>query len=351
MNSYQSLVESVLLPVSSSGDDKIYLCPKCSDTSGHLYVNYDKNKFHCFRCNYGGKSIIKLLKDLNVQLDFDYEDLDQDQEIRSTRLDSIINNEENEVKYVDYSVNLKTLTEFYYRSTKDLTIPAINYLHSRYITDDMIEFYNIREGIDLSNQVLSINGISYKGINYKNRVFVPSITKDGQVSYYVARDYLGLSARKYLNPPKELSYASEDIWCLDKISGDLIIICEGVFTALSINSRLGKHVAIATYGKDIATKSNSDMLIRGTSQLTKLLNRKFKSYVLFYDKDAIEEMYNCAKELVDRGCSVSCVTIDTNKYGKHADAADLTTEELYYYLRNAKPYSNLDKAFIGLSLE
>lgn len=350
MNSFQTLIESSINPVGKSGKDIIYICPKCDDKSGHLYVNYEINKFNCFKCGFGGKNILYLVKALNIPTDFDYEDLGQTVSNRSELLDSIIEGKEEEIKEVDYSINVRVLTEFYYLNTKEVSDEARNYLYSRGITDSMIEFYKIREGINRYKDVILINDKPYQGLDYSGRVLVPSLTKDDLISYYVARDYLGFTKMRYMNPPKELSFASEDVWCLDKVTLPYVIICEGVFTALSVNSRLNKHVAVSTYGKGIAVKTNSEYRIRGTSQLKKLIDKKFDKYFLFYDRDAIEESYRYAKLLMDYGCDTKLILIPTDDYGKKADAADLPDEVLLDCISNAKNYSSLDNAFIGLTI-
>lgn len=347
MNSYRSLIESVLDPVGVSGRDTIYICPKCDDKSGHLYVDYDHNMFHCFKCNYKGRSLSKLVKELGLDISFDYEDIDQPN--RNIMLDEVINPKSKETTVLDYSINLKDLTEFYYNNSTVLSSVGRAYLNNRGVTDSMIDFYHIREGIDKSGVKFNINGKVYNGINYKNRVMIPSINKEGLISYFVARDYIGLSKQKYMNPPKELSYASEDVWCLDLVVSDNVIICEGVFTALSINSRLGKHIAVSTYGKDIAMKSSNLSNIIGTSQFDKLLNRDFVTYYMFYDKDAVEEMYNCAERLYNNKKEVKCILIPYDNYGKHADAADLSDNELLECILNAKEFNYIDKALIGLN--
>ena len=60
---YQSLVESYLEPVAESHNDVIYRCPFCESSrgSGHLYINYDKNMYHCYKCDIGGRDIRTLL--------------------------------------------------------------------------------------------------------------------------------------------------------------------------------------------------------------------------------------------------------------------------------------------------
>ena len=69
--------------------------------------------------------------------------------------------------------------------------------------------------------------------------------------------------------------------------------------------------------------------------------KKFKTYIVFYDKDARISALNTCKYLYDRGANVKLVTIDTDKYGDHADANDLSYIEKLECLKNAKSYNEL----------
>ena len=126
---------------------------------------------------------------------------------------------------------------------------------------------------------------------------VPSLRRDGRISFYVGRDYIGDKPAKYMNPPKELGAASEDVWNLDMIESDSVIICEGVFTAIAASPF--KLNAVATYGKSISKVSSNDSGTIVTSQGEKLLNKKFKNYYIAYDADAHKEAIQSCDYLYD----------------------------------------------------
>ena len=283
---FQSMIESKLEPVGKSNDDIIYLCPQCDDKSGHLYVNYNKGYFHCFKCNLSGKRLEGLLKILHIEIGYDYNKLYSEY---NKELDNIIYSKEtvaSESKVVDYSTDLEVLTEYYIQHTKPLSYVAYQYLLNRKLSPDLISKLGMREGVNRYGEIININGKDYIGRDYSNRILVPSLRKDGSISFYVARDYIGDKPAKYLNCSTTLAIASEDVWNLDNVETDIVILCEGVFTAIAVNQALGKFIAVATYGKSIAQNSSSE--IRATSQGEKLINRNFKRYIVFYDKDAIE---------------------------------------------------------------
>lgn len=343
MMDYQSLVERKLEPVGQSNNDIIYRCPYCEgDTgSGHLYVNYDKNYWHCFKCNLGGKRMESLLRALHIDISYDYQKLYSEVD---KELDDIISLKKSKriERVVEYSTNIEALTQYYIAQTKPLSQEAYQYLLNRRVSPEMIQVLQIREGINRYGENIKISGKDYLGRDYSGRIMVPSLRKDGLVSFYVARDYIGDKAAKYLNPPKDLAIASEDTWSLDIIETPCVIICEGVFTAIAVNQALGKISACATYGKSIAKNSSSE--VRVTSQGEKLLAKKFKQYIIFYDKDASLEARETAKYLYDRGAKVRVVNITTDKYGPKADAADMTREEVLDHIKNSKEYDG----FIGL---
>jgi len=106
---------------------------------------------------------------------------------------------------------------------------AMNYLRSRFITDDMIEKYDI--------------GFCDKG-DFMGRIIIPSYDHDGQLNYYIARSWNKHSKSKYRNPdyPKD-----EIIFNESRVDwGKDIFLVEGVFDALFLDNAvvmLGKHLS------------------------------------------------------------------------------------------------------------
>ena len=331
----KSLVERKLSPQGKSGNDIIYGCPNCEnpDQGHHLYVNYDKGYWHCFKCGSGGKRIESLLKILNIDIDYNYDKLytEQDKE-----LDDIINPVKKIVKKSsrDYSTDLSVLTEYYHMHTKPLSQGAYQYLLDRGLSPYTINKLKIVEGINLYGQEIIIKNKKLVGRDYSGRIMIPSLRRDNLISFYVGRDYIGNRRSKYVNPPKELVPASEDIWNLANVESDSVIICEGVLTAIAASPI--KLNSVATYGKSIASKSSSSSEV--TSQGEKLINKKFKNYYVVYDADAHEEAIKTCKYLYERGANVYIVLIDPEKYGKHADVDDIGYEEFISLLKDAIHY-------------
>lgn len=342
MADYQSLVEKKLEPVGRSNNDIIYRCPVCEGEqgSGHLYVDYDKNYWHCFKCGIGGRRLESLLKLLHIDVSYDYEKLYSEHD---KSLDDILDmkKKKKESPLVDYSNDLETLTSYYNLHTKPLSQVAYDYLLRRGLTPPQIVNFQIREGVNRFGEKFTINGIDYIGRDYSGRIMVPSRRKDGLISFYVGRDYIGDKSAKYLNAPKELASASEDVWNLDMVESDSVIICEGVMTAIAASPF--KLNAVATYGKSIAQRSSTEG-VRVTSQGEKLLAKNFKNYFIVYDADAHDEAIKSCKYLYERGANVYIVLIDPEKYGSHADIADIGYEEFKKLLVSSIHYNG------GLSL-
>lgn len=338
-NSFKSLVERKLEPVGRSGNDIIYRCPKCDDKSGHLYINYEKNKFHCFKCDYGGKTIVPLITELGINIGYDYASLES---TYSEGLDEVLSmsKKERSKRIVDYSRNLKTLTAYYNAHVMPLSPIARYYLNNRGIPDNVIERLKIREGINRYNDSIIIDNKPYPGRDYSGRIMVPSLRQsDDLISFYVGRDYTGTKKNKYVNPNQDLAYSSEDVWNLANVDSEHIIICEGVFTAISAGGL--KMNVCATYGKSISARSNSDNPhIIVTSQGEKLLARKFKTYYIAYDADAYGNSLKTAKYLHDRGANVKIVYIDPNIYGEKADVNDIGYGKFLELLAEAKEYNH-----------
>lgn len=344
---YQTLVESKLEPVGNSGDNVVYRCPQCERTvgSGHLYVNYKKNMYNCFKCGLKGRDVAKLLYHIGYTRDIlRSAPVDLIEEIKEQRdpmkeVSEMLSPKIKEFK--DYSTNLSVLTSYWMEHTKQLSIDAYNYLLSRGLTDQQIIQYNIREGVNRSGEGVRINQKFYQGRDYSGRILVPSIHKDkGLISFYVARDYLGRNnIAKYLNPPQDLAFSSEDVWNLynlDNKNGD-VIICEGVFTAIAVGS-IFKNV-VATYGKSISEKSNSEDKYQITSQGDKLVAKNFDRYIVAYDADARNELVSTCEYLALRGKNVYYILVPP-KYGDHSDLSDFSVEERMALLRTIEPYSS-----------
>ena len=86
---------------------------------------------------------------------------------------------------------------------------------------------------------------------YQNRIIIPSYDSDGQLNYFVGRDFYK-SNMKYKNPPIPKDIIGFDLY----VDWDEpIILCEGVFDAMAI-----KNNSIPLFGKTILPKLYSKIV-------------------------------------------------------------------------------------------
>lgn len=355
---YQSLVESFIEPVSETRKDIIYRCPFCEGAtgSGHLYINYDKNVYHCYKCDIGGRDIKTLLTRMGYSFSENIPNsiLSRQRDNTTSKLMSVIGDlkksKEPEEKK-DFSQDLSICTEYFLLHTQPLSPRSLQYLYERGVTQEEIDVYGLREGINRRGQELTIRGKVFSGNDYSDRVLVPSLIRGDtlQVSYFVGRDITGTKAQKYLNPPSEIAYSSEDIWNLDlarKVS-NTVIICEGVFTAIAAGR--GKYNAVATYGKSLSEISNSMGAVK--SQADKLIEAGFKTYIVAYDADAQAKIDDTCAYLSMRGVHVRFLVVPP-VHGPHTDISDLTTDEYHRLLSESCEYNSSSRLrlIVGTSL-
>jgi len=86
--------------------------------------------------------------------------------------------------------------------------------------------------------------------DYNKRIFIPFI-ENGKLVYFLARDFTGKSGLRYKNPP---NLDSKDfVYNIDKFE-DTIVICEGVFDAISVSEPVATAMLSADLGKQQAIK-------------------------------------------------------------------------------------------------
>lgn len=170
-----------------------FSCPVCSyeikgldhlDGKGNLEVNYIQGVYKCWSCaethdthgslhklirRYGTHRQLKKFELLIPETEFEIEK----KTYKKVKLPK---------EYISFKTasNGLKLTPVYKR--------PYNYLKERYVTDEMIEKFNI--------------GFCYLG-KYANRIIIPSYNAEGELNYFVARSYETRPYRKYDNPEAE----------------------------------------------------------------------------------------------------------------------------------------------------
>jgi len=256
-------------------DVKTANCPFCevkgktSDTKHHLYLYESTNSYYCFRCNSTGK-LTDLLSEgarslfrppLPEILTY-FDSFDRDISPRSINLDEIS----------------RPIFE---------GSDAYRYLREvRNLSDIEISYYGFRIGID----------------KYRGRIIIPVTDSRGNFTYFVSRAYYGQTIR-YKNP----SIRKEDIlFNYDKCKTDLVIICEGVFSAIASDKFLGftgeYDSSVAILGSHLSWYQ--EMLIAG----------KFRKAIVALDGDRkLSEFEAIENRLRKQGLLVSSIYLPDGK--------------------------------------
>ena len=198
----------------SSGNEYLFHCPKCDHQKKKLSVNFEKNVWKCWICDYRGNNLDRLVKHRGsflqrqewlkysntIDLSSDLSNLFQDLE------------EEKEEEIV------KLPKEFISLCNKNLPLSAKDakhYLKSRGVTDKDILKWKI--------------GYCPKG-EYKHRVIIPSFNDNGDVNYFVARSYNKKEWPPYKNPNVSKDIIFNQLYV--DFKNDLVLV-EGAFDAIN----------------------------------------------------------------------------------------------------------------------
>lgn len=278
------------------GSDEIrYNCPFCVDKVGKvdkkrkLYANVKKGKFYCFRCGSRGR--------------FDLADLSNDY-IYSSLVDtyeSMMGNYDNCDEDDDSNV-------FY---AKNIKIPdnsvAYRYLKNRGIDRDLIDYYDMRLGVD----------------DLFGRILIPNITYGSNRTWtdmYSARSYIN-QIPKYKNPLGVRK--SKSVFNLHRLEGGVCYVVEGVITAICA----GKE-AVALYGCSPSRE-----------QITMIVSKEFNEIYCVLDNDEAgrkgnRELSEMLNEEINRSNHRTKLYTVTMPEG--IDAADIGEDKF-------KRYVNLNK--------
>lgn len=252
-----------------------FYCKNCKHHKPKLEISCiitqdNKNPFHCWACDIKGTTIKSLFKTLKVSSE-KYEEL-------NTILGTSYKHSKEELKRELPQIELpKEFQPFInLQKTNIIGRHALTYLlKGRKISFEDIIKYNI--------------GFCETG-QYRNKIIIPSYSKDGKLDYFVARAFDDSS--KKIDAPKSdknfIGFESTINWDLP------IIITEGPFDAIS-----AKRNAIPLFGKTIPQVLKE-----------KLMLNRVKSIYLSLDSDVIKHTLNIAEELLGLGKKLYVVQID-----------------------------------------
>ena len=254
-----------------SKDEFLFYCPKCKHHKAKLSLNFDKNVFKCWVCDYLGKDIGRLVYSYGSP-----QNKSQWKAIAGIVDFSEVKEEEDEEILITLPEEFITLTN---KKINPLSISARQYLKERGLTRDDIVWWKM--------------GYCPDG-DYKERIIIPSFDLKGNINYFIARSYTPGTWQKYKNPPAEKDFIFNELyldWNKD------ITIVEGVFDAIVA------HNAIPLLGSTL--RENSYIF-------QKIVNKCDKIYIAL-DADARAKEDKISQLFISYGMDV--YRIDTSGFG------------------------------------
>jgi len=264
------IIEDFLGGYQKSRDEFLFYCPKCKHHKPKLSVNFDKDVFKCWVCDYNGRSIGRLVY-------FYGKPQHREQwKIEMGIVDmSEIDKPEAEEIFIDLPEEFISLTS---KQQSPLSLSARAYLKNRGITQQDIVWWKI--------------GYCPDG-EYKNRIIIPSFDLEGKVNYFIARNYAG-NWNKYLNPASKKDFIFNELyldWNKD------ITIVEGVFDAIVAGN------AIPLLGSTL----------REDSYIFQKIVAKCGKVFIALDSDVKAKEDKIIRLLLSYG--VDCYRVDTSGFG------------------------------------
>ena len=267
-------------------NEYMYWSPFISHHKPKLQINIQNGNWHCWVSNQGGRTLFQLLKKVNASREH-YEELNE-----------LVEDSPRYVKNDKSDVKVKLPDEFkplWNGGDSIVKRHALNYLYQRGIDDSDILKYNI--------------GYCDEGL-YSNRIIIPSYDSNGQLNFFVGRDFYS-SNLKYRNSP-----TSKDVIGFELFVNwdEPIILCEGVFDAMSF-----KRNAIPLFGKTVMDSLNK-----------KIIESRVKVIYLCLDSDALVDSIKITESFMNHGIDVKMIRINEK------DPNEIGFEKLLYLIKTTE---------------
>lgn len=207
----------------TTDDNYKFHCPFCNHHKKKLEIHITNQKWQCWVCGTGGRKLSSLLYRLNsdISVKRKLNEIYNEETVIVTKdsLDSLFDDTTTETETTSI-VHLPNgfIPLYNTLKSKDPFIRnVLSYLQNRNITIDHILKYNI--------------GIVESG-EWKDMIIIPSYDKNGDLNYFIGRTIYNDSWIKYKNPnisKNVIIFENHINWKLP------IVLCEGVFDAISIS--------------------------------------------------------------------------------------------------------------------
>lgn len=246
-------------------------CPFHNEKTPSFSVNVQKGIFKCFGCGEGGDAISFLMKINNQSFNDVIKDLAAQFNIE------LPNTKSGSKEYSEEKQQVKTLLskacDYYHNNLYSLSEakPALEYLHNRGITKEIIDEYKIgysQKGYsefqkyfksEFPPNIMDKAGLTVKTEKgdvvdrFRHRIMIPIRDEAGNVIAFGARAVENGQNPKYLNSPDTVLYnKSRILYGIDKaknkmIEDDFVVIMEGYFDVISAQAA-GLLNAVASCG-------------------------------------------------------------------------------------------------------
>ena len=265
-------------------NEYMYWSPFVSHHKQKLQINIQTQKWHCWVSNVGGRTLFQLLKKVGAS----HQHFD---ELRELVGDSPRYKKKTDTKLKKVVQLPNEYKPLWNGDDSIVKRHALSYLYKRGITDSDILKYNI--------------GYCDEGM-YSNRIIIPSYDSDGQLNFFVGRDFYS-SKMKYRN-----CITTKDIIGFDLFINwdEPIILCEGVFDAMAF-----KRNAIPLFGKTVMNKLQK-----------KIIEKKVKTIYLALDNDAIKDAIKISDNFINNGVNVKLMKFEEK------DPSEIGFEDLLYLI-------------------
>lgn len=263
-------------------DEYVWYCPKCNHYKRKLQINIKSGYFHCWVCEFKGRTLFQMFKKLGASQE-QYTELSGYVQHTPQKIESKTQSS------TDTPVNLPSEYKPLWEKSNNLVYKhAINYLKKR--------------GIGLGDIIKYSMGYCETGL-YKDRIIIPSYDENGRLNFFVGR-HIFEGGMKYRNSPTPKDIVGFDLY----INWDEpITLCEGPFDAISI-----KRNAIPLFGTVILEKLEK-----------KIIEKKVKTIYLSLDRDAFSKSITIIENLMNHGVEVKFIDFPDDK-----DAGDLGFEKM-----------------------
>lgn len=193
------------------GSELLFKCPSCNHRKHKFSINLNKNVFKCWICDYRGRSVRRAIRRFGTF-------------VQLQAWDAITNRSDLE-KFSDLFMEP---THEQFRQKLELPKDFVSLCANKIPATGMYAMrYLQKRGVTKADILKWKIGYCFSG-EYRNRIIIPSFDKEGDISYFVARSYVG-DSYKYKNPKASKDITFNELYV--DWNKDLILV-EGVFDAL-----------------------------------------------------------------------------------------------------------------------